>query len=208
MFEFDLMHIVASLPGLILAFALHEYAHARVAVSLGDPTPRLMGRLTVNPISHIDPIGLLVLFLVQFGWAKPVIYNPYNFKDFKKGTVLVALAGPGANLVISFVALLIYALLSKYGMLTSAGIIDVLTFIVIININFAVFNMLPLPPLDGSRVVSSFLSGELAEKYQLIERYSFIIFIVLIMTPIFSYIIRPIASAILQIFSVIINILV
>ena len=101
MFGFDLMSMVASIPGLILALSLHEYAHARVAVAMGDFTPRMMGRLTLNPLAHIDPIGLIMLLIARFGWAKHVVINPSNFRDPKKGEILVALAGPAMNLPIS-----------------------------------------------------------------------------------------------------------
>ena len=111
MFDFNLMHIIAGLPGLLIAMVIHEYAHAQVAVWLGDFTPRLMGRLTLNPKAHVDPIGMLMLFLVHFGWAKPVMINPRNFKNPKRDDILVSLAGPMANFVTAFlalVALLVY----------------------------------------------------------------------------------------------------
>ena len=104
MFDFDIVRIVAGLPGLLIALVVHEYAHARAAVAMGDPTPAMMGRLTLNPKEHIDPVGLLALLLVQFGWAKPVVYNPRNFRNWRKGDIIVALAGPGANLAIGFIA--------------------------------------------------------------------------------------------------------
>ena len=103
MFGFDLMYMIAGLPGLIIAMSLHEYAHARVAVAMGDFTPRLTGRLTLNPLAHIDPIGLLMLLVARFGWAKPVMVNPGNFRDRRRGEVLVALAGPGANFAVAFI---------------------------------------------------------------------------------------------------------
>ena len=107
MFDISLMKIVAGLPGLIIAMVIHEYAHARVAVWLGDFTPKMMGRLTLNPMAHIDPIGLVMLFLVHFGWAKPVMINPNNFKNPKRDDILVSLAGPGANLLTAFLALVV-----------------------------------------------------------------------------------------------------
>ncbi|MBF1683663.1 MAG: site-2 protease family protein, partial [Selenomonas sp.] len=98
MFGFDLQEMLLGVPGLVIAMTFHEYAHARAAVSLGDFTPRLMGRLTLNPTAHIDPIGLLMLFLVRFGWAKPVMINPSNFRQPKRDDILVSLAGPMMNL--------------------------------------------------------------------------------------------------------------
>ncbi|MGN0941458.1 MAG: site-2 protease family protein, partial [Selenomonadaceae bacterium] len=112
MFGFDLMSMIAGLPGLIIAMSIHEYAHARVAVSMGDFTPKFTGRLTLNPLAHIDPIGLVMLLIMQFGWAKPVMINPTNFRDRKKGEILVALAGPASNFIVAFIAM---AVLSLYG---------------------------------------------------------------------------------------------
>lgn len=207
MFDFNLMSIIAGLPGLLLALVLHEYAHARVAVAMGDFTPKLTGRLTLNPMAHIDPIGLLMLLVCRFGWAKPVMVNPRNFKDMKKGNILVALAGPAANFLTAFVTLFIMMVLFKFGMLNTVGIKTVLSMIVLFNINFGIFNLIPLPPLDGSKILLEFLPGELAYKYMGIERYSFIILIILIMTPVLSSILVPLSSLILHIFETILSVI-
>lgn len=207
MFDFNLMSIIAGLPGLLLALVLHEYAHARVAVAMGDFTPKLTGRLTLNPMAHIDPIGLLMLLVARFGWAKPVMINPRNFKDMKKGNILVALAGPAANFLTAFVTLFIMMVLFKFGMLNTVGIKTVLSMIVLFNINFGIFNLIPLPPLDGSKILLEFLPGELAYKYMGIERYSFIILIILIMTPVLSSILVPLSSLILHIFETILSVI-
>ena len=142
MFDFSWQSLVAGLPGLIIALVIHEYAHARVAVAMGDFTPKMMGRLTLNPKAHIDPIGLLMLFLVRFGWAKPVTINPRNFRDPKKGDILVSLAGPAANLLTAFVALVVWRVLLKMGYGRSTGVTMVFQLMVIYNINFAIFNMI------------------------------------------------------------------
>ncbi|WP_276837861.1 site-2 protease family protein [Anaerovibrio lipolyticus] len=207
MFDFSLMSIIAGLPGLLLALVLHEYAHARVAVAMGDFTPKLTGRLTLNPMAHIDPIGLLMLLVCRFGWAKPVMVNPRNFKDMKKGNILVALAGPAGNFLTAFVTLFIMMVLFKFGMLNTVGIKTVLSMIVLFNINFGIFNLIPLPPLDGSKILLEFLPGELAYKYMGIERYSFIILIILIMTPVLSSILVPLSSLILHIFETILSVI-
>ena len=207
MFDFNLMSIIAGLPGLLLALVLHEYAHARVAVAMGDFTPKLTGRLTLNPMAHIDPIGLLMLLVCRFGWAKPVMVNPRNFKDMNKGNILVALAGPAANFLTAFVTLFIMMVLFKMGMLNTVGIKTVLSMIVLFNINFGIFNLIPLPPLDGSKILLEFLPGELAYKYMGIERYSFIILIILIMTPVLSSILVPLSSLILHIFETILSVI-
>ena len=200
MFDFSWQSIVAGLPGLIIAQVIHEYAHARVAVAMGDFTPKMMGRLTLNPRAHIDPIGLLMLFLVRFGWAKPVMINPRNFKDPKKGDILVSLAGPGANLLTAFLALVVWLVLIKMGFGKSTGVTMVFQLIVIYNINFAIFNMIPLPPLDGSHILKYFLPSDLAYKFVQLERYSFLILIVLIWTPILHMIFVPAQRIIWDIF--------
>ena len=123
MFGFSLIDIIAGIPGLIMALVVHEYAHARVAVAMGDFTPKATGRLTLNPVSHIDPIGLLMLLVAQFGWAKPVMINPMNFRNFKKGELFVALAGPAANLVLAFAAVLLMALWVKLGLAMTYGVV-------------------------------------------------------------------------------------
>lgn len=202
MFGFDSMSIlsmIAGIPGLVIAMVVHEYAHARTAVAMGDDTPRLTGRLTFNPIAHIDPIGLLMLFIVQFGWAKPVMIDPRNFSDWKKGNICVSLAGPGANLVTAFLALLVMVIYGKFFPM-SYGLRMVFYLIVLYNINFAIFNMIPLPPLDGSKVLMALLPWNMAYKLASLERYSFIILIALMMTPILGYILIPLQQLFLHAF--------
>ena len=157
MFGMSLLSIVAGIPGLLIAMVLHEYAHAWMAVKMGDFTPRMMGRLTLNPVAHIDLIGLIMLLLVRFGWAKPVIINPNNFKNIRKGEILTAFAGPLMNLIVAFVFLVLYAFMVKYGVNLTQGVNLVFTLIIIYNINFAIFNLLPLPPLDGGRILMMLL---------------------------------------------------
>ncbi|MGL5269913.1 MAG: site-2 protease family protein [Selenomonadaceae bacterium] len=195
--------MIFAIPGLLLAMTIHEYAHARVAVAMGDFTPRMTGRLTLNPVAHIDPIGLLMLFFAQFGWAKPVMINARNFKDWRKGELYVSLAGPAANLVTAFIALLLLAAVGGQAV----WLYNVLKLIVLYNINFAVFNMIPLPPLDGSKVLMSFLPGEWAYKLAGIERYSFLILIVLVFTNVLGMIIFPIRAILLNMMSIIVSLI-
>ncbi len=199
-------HLIAVIPGIIIAMVIHEYAHARVAVALGDFTPRLQGRLTLNPAAHIDVFGLLMLFLVHFGWAKPVQINPYNFRNPRRDDILVSLAGPAANLIVAFIAAFIFVFMLKNDLVVSDGMRTVLSLIVIVNINFAIFNMIPIPPLDGSHVLKQLLPYELAIRYETIERYSMLILIIFLMTPILGYIFVPMQRLILDIFTAIINI--
>lgn len=207
MFDFNIMSLVAGLPGLLLALVLHEYAHARVAVAMGDFTPRFTGRLTLNPVAHIDPIGLIMLLVAHFGWAKPVMVNPRNFRDMRKGNILVALAGPAANFVTAFVAMFLMILMYRLNVDMSIGVKTVLSMIVLFNVNFGIFNLIPLPPLDGSKILLEFLPREYAYKYMGIERYSFIILIVMMMTPILGGILIPLSQLILGLFETVISII-
>lgn len=200
MFDFNLLDLIAGIPGLIIAMVIHEYAHARVAVALGDRTPLLMGRLTLNPAAHIDPVGLIMLFLVRFGWAKPVIIDPRNFKKPRRDDILVSLAGPFANLVTAFLALVALLVIKSTMGHLSVGVYQVFQLIIIYNINFAIFNMIPLPPLDGSHVLVQLLPPKMAYAYARLERYSFLILIVLIMTPVLGMIFIPLQRLIWQLF--------
>ena len=207
MFDFSLTGLIAGLPGLIIALVIHEYAHAKAADVMGDFTPRMTGRLTLNPMAHIDPIGLIMLLVVRFGWAKPVMINARNFRNWRQGELLVAVAGPVANLLVAFISLLAMAVLFKLGMF-SEGVRLVLSMMVLFNINFAIFNMLPLPPLDGSKVLMVLLPGRLAYKLMSLERYSFIILIFLMMTPFLTMILIPLQRFVLSIFNLIIGVII
>ncbi len=201
MFDFNLLDLIAGIPGLIIAMVIHEYAHARVAVALGDRTPALMGRLTLNPAAHIDPVGLIMLFLVRFGWAKPVVIDPRNFKHPRRDDILVSLAGPFANLATAFLSLVVLLIWQRLmGGHLSVGMYQVFQLIIIYNINFAIFNLIPLPPLDGSHVLIQLLPARLAYAYARIERYSFLILIALIVTPVLSLIFVPLQRFIWKIF--------
>ena len=191
MFGFDLQEMLLGIPGLVIAMTFHEYAHARAAVSLGDFTPRLMGRLTLNPTAHIDPIGLLMLFLVRFGWAKPVMINPSNFRQPKRDDILVSLAGPMMNLFLGFVAFYVMLLINAHRLDVSQITYTIIQMIFVYNVNFAIFNMLPIPLLDGSHILRNLLPPDLAYRYQSIERYSILIMIVFIATPILSVVLMP-----------------
>lgn len=207
MFDFSLTGLIAGLPGLIIALVIHEYAHAKAADVMGDFTPRMTGRLTLNPMAHIDPIGFIMLLVVRFGWAKPVMINARNFRNWRQGELLVAVAGPVANLIVAFISLLAMAVLFKLGMF-SEGVRLVLSMMVLFNINFAIFNMLPLPPLDGSKVLMVLLPGRLAYKLMSLERYSFIILIFLMMTPFLTMILIPLQRLVLSVFNLIIGVII
>lgn len=193
MFGFD-PDMIFRIPALLLTITVHEYAHARAAVALGDPTPRVLGRLTLNPVAHLDPIGLLMLWLFKFGWAKPVPINPGNFRDGRKGMIIVSLAGPGSNVLLAFITAIVIALLSKFNML-SGDWVKVLWLTYTYNIIFAVFNLLPLPPLDGSKIVTSLLPGRQAYAFERLENYGPFILLALVYIGVIGAITYPIEVA-------------
>ena len=203
-----LIHLIAGLPGIVIAMTVHEYAHARVADALGDYTPRMQGRLTLNPFAHVDPIGLLMLFIVHFGWAKPVQINPMNFSNPRRDDILVSVAGPASNLITAFITLIIFVLMYKLRLPFTEGVLAVFNLIIVYNINFAIFNMLPIPPLDGSHILRNLLPYELARQFESLERYSFIFLIIIIATPVLSYVFIPLQKLIYGIFRSIIGILI
>jgi len=192
--------IAILLVPILLAVTFHEMAHGWVADKLGDPTARLLGRITLNPIKHLDPIGTLVFFLTHMiGWARPVPVNPLHFKDPVKGMMWVAIAGPVTNLFLAAVSAIIFRIILVSGLLFDPSISFIMKPIymmvqasVIINIGLAVFNILPIPPLDGSKILMGLLSREQAEVFARIEPYGFLILILLIMTDIVSAILSPI----------------
>ncbi len=160
LFNMDLRDILIILPLLIMSLSVHEYAHARVSTALGDPTPGNQGRLTLNPLAHLDPMGTLMLVIAGFGWAKPVMIDYRYYKRRNLGLVLTSLAGPLANLAIAIVILFIFKLLFLFPMVNSvfiSSLFQILQQAAFLNVMLFVFNMLPIPPLDGSRLVSAAL---------------------------------------------------
>lgn len=219
------MEIIIGLLALIISVILHELMHGVVGDKLGDPTPRLLGRLTLNPLKHIDPIGSIVvpaIFILQstvtgipfvFGWAKPVPINPLHFKDPRKDMALVALAGPATNFVLAAVAIMIYKLIFQNENLLTAftqsgssflglGLLFISNMITI-NLALAFLNLMPIPPLDGSKIVQAFLPENLAISYERIAPYGFIILLALFFIPgplNLSNILDSLMTATLQVF--------
>jgi Zn-dependent protease len=187
-------------PPILLAVTLHEMAHGWVAYRLGDPTAKLLGRLTLNPIKHLDPFGTLVFFLTQaIGWAKPVPVNPANFKDPKRDMIWVSLAGPAANILIAVVSAmiirnfagLIIPILQGQSFIAKPLIYMILVSVQI-NIGLAIFNLIPIPPLDGSKILYGLLPMNLARQYEGLERYGFILILILVFTGVTGKIIVPV----------------
>ena len=156
------------IPVLLFAITVHEYAHARTALFLGDPTAKLAGRITFNPISHLDPFGAICLFLFNFGWAKPVPINPRYFRNPRMGSLWVSLAGPLANLGVA----LVMGILIRYFLFPGDLYLTMLITMLFMNIGLGLFNLLPIPPLDGSHVLESLLPYNALGKYRQIERYA------------------------------------
>lgn len=199
MFHWDLIQFVASVPGLLLAITIHEYAHALMAVKMGDMTPKFAGRLTLNPFAHLSVTGTIFLLLLQFGWAKGVPVDGRNFKNYYKGEILVSLAGPFANFLFAFIALAIDIFLMSRVSFSMPALEMVLQLIVLYNINFGFFNLLPIPPLDGSHILWCILPGQYRRKYFFIlEKYALLIFLVILATPILGYILIPAQQGILH----------
>jgi len=180
-----------------MSIVIHEVAHGYAANMLGDPTARLAGRLTLNPINHIDIIGSFIVPVVMFmttgfvfGWAKPVPYNPYNLRKGRYGPAIVALAGPFSNMFIAIV----FGFLIRFGLSSgmSSSFIEIFSVIVLLNLVLAVFNMIPVPPLDGSRVLFAFLPYKFYHIQAILERYGLLVLLIFIFSA--SHFITPIIN--------------
>ena len=199
-----LLSLVLTLPAVLIAITFHEFAHAFATDKLGDDTPRRQGRLTLNPLAHLDPVGSLMLVFAGFGWGKPVEINPSNFKrtiSMSKGEAIVAIAGPLMNLLLAIIFTFLYFIIVKFATafcLTQVGLI-ILTLIqttIIINIGLGVFNLIPLPPLDGSKVLKHFLPYKVKDLFERYSQVFYIIFVVLWVTDLAGIIISPVISAV------------
>ena len=189
--------LVIQVPVFLLALTIHECAHGWVAYRLGDPTAKQQGRLTLNPLAHLDPIGLLAIVFIHFGWAKPVPVDARYFRQPRRDMVLVALAGPLSNAVLAVAAAFCFQMIPWLSLLTpgSAWLIlpvaRVIKSSVLVNVVLAVFNLLPVPPLDGSRVVSGLLPLPQAIAYSRVEPYGFIILFLLFFSGAMDHILWP-----------------
>lgn len=169
-------------PGILAALTVHEYAHGQAAWHLGDPTARRMGRLTLNPLAHLDVVGTILLFLVHFGWAKPVPIDPYYFRKPRRDIALVSAAGPAANIAAAAAGGWLMQVLVAQGWMAPFGPgFLMLNFAVFINLMLAFFNLLPIPPLDGAKVVAGFLPGRFQPFWQAFERVGFLVLMGLIL---------------------------
>lgn len=196
------------LAALAVAITVHEFAHAWSADRLGDPTPRLMGRLTLNPLAHLDPLGTIMLLIARFGWGKPVVFDPFNLRHPRRDSAIISLAGPSSNLFVATLCSLILRVLSSplfpLVPFISYLVANFLVTLITLNVILAVFNLLPVHPLDGFKIVGGFLPREYARQWYELEPYG-LIFLILLVFPIFggpspvSQLISPVINLLLSI---------
>lgn len=201
----QMLGILLTLPGVIIAITFHEFAHAYAAYKLGDDTAKMQGRLNLNPLSHIDPIGIVLLIFVHFGWGKPVQINPRNFDrkyTMEKGEAIVSLAGPVMNFILAILFTIVYCAVIKFSpvsfKLSQLGIV-ILTIIqstMVVNIGLGVFNLIPIPPLDGSKIFRTILPYHAKAWLDENEKWFYIAFLVIWITGLAGYIISPIIELI------------
>lgn len=196
--KLNILNLLLSIPAVLIAITFHEYSHGWMAYKLGDPTPKLYGRLTLNPLAHLDLIGTIMLLIFRFGWAKPVPINPYNFSNYKRDTVLVSLAGPITN----FLLALLFSLMAR--ILAPLYIFPLNVFLfsgIYVNIALAIFNLIPIPPLDGSRLLLLFLPDRYMYVMGFLEQYGFVLIAMLIVfTDFVGAVVSPIVNWLFNIF--------
>lgn len=187
---------------LVVAITIHEFAHAWSAERLGDPTPRLMGRLTLNPLAHLDPLGTIMLLIARFGWGKPVQFDPFNLRHPRRDSAIISLAGPVSNLLLATICSVLMRLLFTFHFSSlDYWIIGLLDNLIILNVVLAVFNLVPIHPLDGFKIVGGILPEEYARQWAELEGYGMIFLIILILPLVGG------ASPISQLISPVINLL-
>ena len=209
MSNFNILSLILSIPGLLLALTFHEFAHGYVAYLMGDNTARYSGRLSLNPMDHLDIWGTLCLLFFRFGWAKPVPINPANFRDQRKGIIAVSLAGPLANFLLALVSGIICTILRKFVGIRQIAEIFYMIFLYsqVMNVGLMVFNLIPNPPLDGSKVLMEFLPYRMRYQMYQIERYSGIILLVMVWTGILSPVLNTMAGWVYWIIGLITNLI-
>jgi len=186
----SIQEFIWRITAVLIAITIHEYFHGKVAEWEGDPTPRLSGRLSLNPLAHIDIIGFLMLILFRFGWAKPVPVNFYNLKRGRKSVILVSLAGPLSNIILAFLLSIFW----RFDLSLPVNFVRFVVELAILNLYLGIFNLIPIPPLDGSHILESILPYKYRHFYDMLSYYSFFILIFLILTGILFRIIYPILN--------------
>ena len=190
-----IIDMLTMLPGILIALTFHEFAHGLAAYAMGDDTAKNAGRLSLDPMKHIDPIGFIMLFIMRFGWAKPVPINENNFRHERLGLFFVSIAGITMNLILALIFQLI--LFFTADIVQLSAYVDVMRGIVWINIMLAAFNLLPIPPLDGSKIIYTFLPRNLRFTFYKYESYGSIILIILLLTGGISLLLNPVISALI-----------
>lgn len=202
-----LLSLVLSLPAVIIAMTFHEFAHAFAADKLGDDTPRREGRLTLNPLKHIEPVGFIMLVFAKFGWGRPVQINPSRFKkniSVSKGEAIVSFAGPLMNIILAFVSAFILGIMIKFNLFSNMKLIyaELITVffmqLICVNIGLGVFNLIPLPPLDGSKILRHFLPRSAQVWFDNNQYIFYIVFIAIWVLGIASIIISPVINLIIK----------
>ena len=201
-----ILNLLLTVPGVLIALTFHEFAHAWAANKLGDDTPRYQGRLNLNPLSHIDPVGFIFLIVAGFGWGKPVQIDPRNFNgkySLSKAEAIVSAAGPIMNFILAFVFLILYYVLfvvtdavAGLSYQWQQIIFAIITYTVSINIGLGVFNLIPLPPLDGSKILTHFLPYNAREWFYINQQIFYIVFLILFITRLSGIILTPIFTAV------------
>lgn len=203
LFATNPLYFLIFLIALLVAITVHEFAHAWMTDYLGDPTPRLAGRLTLNPLAHLDLFGLIFLFFFGFGWGKPSPFDPFNLKNPKKDAALISLAGPSANIILAIVFAILLKLFIVFKLTFFITIGSILfTPLIGLNVMLGIFNLLPIHPLDGFKIVGGVLPTEKAKEWYELERYG-LIFLLLLVIPLgnssmLDMVIRPIVNFILS----------
>ena len=195
-----LLHVVVFILALISAITIHEFAHALVAYRLGDPTAKLAGRLTLNPAAHLDPIGTLALLLVGIGWGKPTPFDPYNLRHIKRDSALISVAGAASNFLLAILLSLPYLIAYYTGNLNPqlGTVYESLSMLIQINVLLGVFNLIPVHPLDGFKVLAGLLPRDWYRDFVATERYGLFILLLLIITGAIGKILFPVVSVILN----------
>ena len=185
------------IAGLVFAITIHEFAHGFVAYRLGDPTAKLAGRLTLNPASHLDPIGTLALLFLGFGWGKPTPFDPFNLRNIKRDSALISVAGAASNFILAALLSLPYLIAYFTGSLTPTilAFYNIFSIAIWINLILGVFNLIPVAPLDGFKVLAGLLPRHWYEDFMQMERYGIFILLVLLLTGFVGNILFPIVSA-------------
>ncbi len=180
----NFLEIIQTLIAVLVAITFHEFAHGYASYKMGDPTPKETGRLSLNPFKHLDFLGTICLMIVHFGWAKPVQVNPYYYKNRKKGMVIVALAGPMMNFLIMSISIFIMGVILKvtggYGGDFIIFVFDLFSVLAVINLSLGVFNLIPIPPLDGSKIVGAILPEDKYFKYMRFERFGYFLLLIVL----------------------------